>query len=101
MSHYRSKKLLKSADGQTCVLCGRCDGTVVAAHANSVALGKGRGIKCPDYYTAWVCRQCHDQIDGRIPMQFTWAKTPHELWEVAFIRTVGQWFQQGIITVTR
>lgn len=48
---FRSKKLLDSARDQPCVLCGS-KGTTVAAHANSVALGKGVGIKAPDYYTA-------------------------------------------------
>lgn len=44
------------------------DGTVVAAHyqgAQSGRLGKGMGIKPPDYFVADLCRRCHDQTDRR------------------------------------
>ena len=94
---FRSPKLIRSAKGQRCVLCGLdCSG---AAHANSVALGKGKGIKAPDYFTAWLCQRHHDMIDGRIPMQLGWGD-PKELWLFAFAKTVEQWFIQGIVEVT-
>jgi hypothetical protein len=73
------------------VLCGSV-GTTIAAHANSVALGKGTGIKAPDYYVAYVCVVCHDRIDGR-----RYCEDPQELWQKAFIRTVARWFEQGIV----
>lgn len=93
---WRSPKLLRKAEGQACTLCG-ARGTTVCAHANSVALGKGTGIKAPDYYTAWVCVRCHNQIDGR-----TGALTKDErqnLWQLGFVRTIGQLFEQDIIVV--
>lgn len=94
--HYRSKKLLDSAEGQSCVLCESI-GTTVSAHANSVALGKGTGIKVPDYYSAQVCQRCHDMIDGRIPLQGVPYASPFEMWTWAFFKTVARWFQQGIV----
>ena len=93
---YRNAKLLRAAKDQPCVLCGS-RGTTVAAHANSVALGKGTGIKAPDYYTAWVCQQCHDQIDGRRNADYHWKRC--EMWEKAFIKTVARWFELGIVEV--
>ncbi len=94
---YRNKKLLASAKDQPCVLCGSV-GTTIAAHANSVALGKGMGIKAPDFYTAWVCHSCHDRIDGRAAVG--WAYTSnHDMWVQAYIRTVARWFELGIVVV--
>jgi hypothetical protein len=93
---FRSPKLLRSAEGQACVICGSV-GTTIAAHANSVALGKGTGIKSPDYFTAWVCQFHHDLIDGR-QGKLT-REQRRELWEEAFILTVAEWFKHGIVIV--
>jgi hypothetical protein len=93
---FRSPKLLTSAKDQACQLCASL-GTTIAAHANSVALGKGTGIKAPDYYIAYVCHRCHDLIDGRAGGLTK--EERQELWTTAFIRTVKQWFDQGIVTV--
>jgi Protein of unknown function (DUF1364) len=93
---FRSPKLLKSAEGQPCMICGSV-GTTIAAHANSVALGKGTGIKAPDFYTAWMCQVCHDLYDGRIG-KLTKAEK-EEMWMTAYLRTVRWWFQQQIVIV--
>lgn len=93
---YLSKKLLASAEGQACTICGSV-GTTVACHANSVALGKGTGIKVPDYYTAHLCQVCHDLYDGRRG-NLTKAEK-EDMWQLAFIRTVKRWFDQGIVEV--
>lgn len=95
---FRSHKLLRSAEGQACVICGSV-GTTVPAHANSVALGKGTGIKAPDYYTAWVCQVHHDMIDGRRPLDPAFVDR-FELWTLAYLRTVKQWFEQKIVKVS-
>lgn len=94
---FRSPKLLRAAKDEPCVLCGR-RGTTVAAHANSVALGKGRGVKAPDCSIAWVCREHHDMIDGRIPMAIGWG-LPEELWLWAHAKTVQRWFERGLVEV--
>ncbi len=78
------------------MMCGRT-GTTVAAHANRVSLGKGTGIKAPDYYTAWLCYQCHDMADGRRGCPDPGDR--HAFWEQAFIRTVARWFELGIVCV--
>jgi hypothetical protein len=93
---YRSPKLLKSAQGQRCQYCDSL-GTTVSCHANRVALGKGTGIKAPDFYVAWLCQECHSLYDGR-----TGRLTKDEcdeLWTRAYLRTVREWFLQGIVGV--
>ncbi len=96
MSHYRSMALLRSADGQPCAnrRCG-AHGTTVAAHINSVAHGKGIGIKAPDYYTAHLCARCHDLVDGRAG---TLTKAEQrDLWMEAYLVTVERWFTMGLL----
>lgn len=93
---YRSKKLLASSEGQSCVICGDV-GSTVSAHANSVALGKGTGIKCPDFYVAHLCHTCHALYDGRAG-RLTKAEK-EDLWVTAYLRTVARWFNQGIVVV--
>lgn len=95
---FRSRALLDAANDQPCVLCHE-RGTTVAAHVNSVAFGKGLGVKAPDFFTAWVCQRHHDLIDGRIPGLT--AEQRMDLWRTAFMRTVEQWFLQGIVVVRR
>lgn len=97
MSHYRNQKLLDAAEGQPCVICGDCRSTV-AAHANSVALGKGTGIKVPDFYTAWVCQKHHDMIDGRVKLELPYG-SPFELWMWAYLKTVARWFNEEVVHV--
>lgn len=93
---YRSRKLLDAARGQSCVLCGAV-GTTVACHANSVALGKGTGIKAPDYFTAHFCQGCHDLYDGRKGKLTKEEK--RDMWITGFIWTIKRLFDQGIVVV--
>ena len=89
---YRSPHLLRLAQGQTCQACHMTSETVVACHVNSVALGKGTGIKAPDYYAAWLCGRCHDLYDGRAGRLTKEEK--YSMWMSAFLGTVAQWFVQ-------
>jgi hypothetical protein len=57
---YRNPKLLRLADGQSCVECGIRDGTVVSAHSNN---GKGMGIKASDATLMFLCYRCHTEYD--------------------------------------
>jgi len=91
---YVSQKLRKAAEGRPCVLCGSV-GTTVAAHSNSLAHGRGFAHKCPDYYTAYLCQRCHDEVDGRVGGLSKEEK--REKWLSAFVRTVAVWFEEGII----
>ena len=93
---FRSPKLLASAEGQPCVICGQ-RGTTVAAHANRVSLGKGVGIKCPDMYVADLCVTCHAFVDGRSG-KLTKAEK-WDMWVTAYLRTVKRWFDEGVVVV--
>jgi hypothetical protein len=63
------------------------DGTVVGAHSNSLRDGKGMGQKSHDVL-AYLCRACHDLVDGRIggmdraARRMLWLEAAHEtiLW---------------------
>jgi len=57
---YRNPKLLRLADGQSCVECGARDGTVVSAHSNN---GKGMGLKASDATIMFLCYRCHTEYD--------------------------------------
>jgi len=99
VSHYRNKKLLQAARGQACTACGAAgrEDVVVACHANSVALGKGTGIKVPDYYVAYLCAFCHDLYDGRAGKLTK--EERDEIWMRAYLKTVASWFTRGIVVV--
>lgn len=61
--NYRNRQLLDLARGETCACCGADDGTVVAAHSNQSAHGKGMSIKAHDCYIAFLCHRCHSWLD--------------------------------------
>jgi len=59
-------KLRDAADGQTCVRCGKQDGTVVLAHyfgPRRAAYGGGMSIKGHDAVGAHLCGACHSHMD--------------------------------------
>lgn len=63
-------KITKSARGEQCqvrlpFVCNGNPETVVLAHSNGSAAGKGIGMKAPDYLGAYACSACHDVVDGR------------------------------------
>ena len=61
--HYvRSKKLMEAYRRIPCMNCGRDDGTVCGAHANSAKYGKGKSIKADDNRCASLCNYCHIQV---------------------------------------
>lgn len=65
-------RITKSARMEQCqvrlpMVCNGRPDTVVAAHANGSAAGKGIGMKCPDYLIAYCCSDCHDVVDRRVP----------------------------------
>lgn len=95
---YRNRELLRSAQGKECAnpSCSQ-SGTTVSAHLNSVMHGKGMGIKAPDYYTAHLCQQCHDLVDGRtgnLSME-----ERQDIWMAAYLVTVARWFNDGVVHV--
>lgn len=62
----------RAARNQDCTIqlpgiCNRDPATSVLCHSNSLADGKGMGIKAPDTAAAFGCSACHDVLDGRRP----------------------------------
>jgi len=92
----RLPKLLKAANGAPCAICGEI-GTTVAAHSNALRHGHGIGVKPHDFYTAYVCQDHHDMIDGR-KGKLTLSEK-REMWELAWERTVAYWFENGIVVL--
>lgn len=91
----RLPNLLKAAKDSPCQACGADDGTIVAAHGPKSLCGGGMGTK-PSDFTAFLCAECHDIVDGRRLM--TWE--PHEraeLWTRALIRTLEHCYREGVL----
>jgi hypothetical protein len=90
--NWRSKKLTQSAKHESCVACGADDGTIVWAHSNEQAHGKGMGIKAHDLFGAYLCNRCHTQYDQAQPMfaypghQVTRREWFRGMWERSMIR---------------
>ncbi len=64
----RIPELLAAAEGHACIECGIRDGTVVAAHYNGLRqhrLGKGVSQKPHDLAVAFLCHDCHAEMDQR------------------------------------
>lgn len=95
---YRNKNLLQWA--KRCPYCMRCHrgntGTIVAAHSNQLRDGKGRGVKAPDFMVAYLCNDCHMEIDQGKDM--TKAER-FEAWDDAWRRTIAWLFNHGVLDV--
>ncbi len=68
----RMTPIRRAAQGEECTLalpgiCNRDPATVVLCHSNSLADGKGMGLKAPDTAACFGCSACHDVLDGRRP----------------------------------
>ncbi len=61
-----SPALRKAAAGESCVLCGIQDGTIVLCHLplNAWGFGSGKALKCPDWLGAHLCHRCHSDVDS-------------------------------------
>jgi Putative nuclease YbcO/Protein of unknown function (DUF968) len=93
---FRSRKLLDLARGQPCVMCGRDDGTVVAAHSNLMEHGKGKSIKAHDAATAHLCFVCHTEIDQGKEMS---REERRDFMLTAIVRTILRLFDQGRLEI--
>lgn len=98
---FESKKLRDAAEGQSCVRCGKNDGTVCGAHytgCRRLAYGGGMGIKVWDFLMAHLCARCHKEMD-------TASRDKHTAWEHSeeFLHlialTLARLFDRGIIQV--
>lgn len=95
---WRSKKLLATAkDVPYCMSCFTPnDGTVVAAHSNQQRDGKGTGIKAADYRIAFMCNQCHHEIDNGSGLS---RAKRLEIWEAAHRHSIGWLFDSGRVEI--
>lgn len=94
---YRNKKLLELLRRSPCQHCGIEDGTVAAAHANLLRLGKARGLKCPDFFTAALCFTCHQNLDQGAKMS---KAQREEMWIEAYLKTIAWLFENGHIQLS-
>jgi len=91
---YRNPKLLVACRQLPYQLCEIEDGTVIAAHSNQLADGKGKGIKASDYRIAALCFSCHMDLDQGNKLS---KDQRREFWEMAHRRTIGQLFERNLI----
>ena len=78
-------------------MCGRNNGTIVAAHSNQLRDGKGRGLKAHDYRVAALCFTCHMEIDQGKSLD---KAERIEAWEEAHRKTIGWLFENNYLTIT-
>lgn len=94
---YRSPKLLALArEAPHCMDCLRFNRTVVSAHSNQLRDGKGRSLKAHDYRIAFMCQDCHHEVDqgAKLTREERVAR-----WEDAHRRTIGWLFETGRLVV--
>jgi hypothetical protein len=91
---YKSKKLRDAARGESCVLCGCRDETIVLAHLPSAVYGMsaGTGQKTHDWLGAHLCLRCHTNMDS------VWRRNT-EIRMKALCLTLQRLFDKGIIKV--
>ena len=95
---FRSRPLLDACRQLECAHCGIDDGTVVAAHSNSLADGKGKGIKSSDSAVASLCFTCHQMLDQGKDLS---KEERREMWLAAHVRTLRQLIERGILKVAK
>jgi ribosomal protein S27AE len=93
---YRNKKLLEVVRESPCQNCGSQDGTVVAAHSNSLADGKGRGLKASDVKIAALCFRCHTELDQGAKLS---RQERRDMWVDAHIKTIAWLFENEKVVV--
>jgi hypothetical protein len=88
-------RLRQSARGQCCAfMLPGCDGgyeTTVLAHAPSEV--KATATKSDDFWSAYACYSCHNQIDlHKLPPE-----AEAKAWLRAIQRTQRIWYQEGLM----
>lgn len=94
---YRNPKILKAANGEACTFCNRQDGTIVAAHSNLGADGKGVGKKADDCFVAFLCSECHMGYDHKWLGSTGVLLLPQSGFEKAMKRTWKRLLERGIL----
>ena len=95
---YRNPALLRlAAKSPHCMSCKMANaGQVVAAHSNSIEDGKGMGMKASDACIAFLCHDCHSEVDqGR--QDRSWKR---ETWFDAYRATMRWLIESGHFIVS-
>lgn len=95
----RSKAIRDAANGESCTVCGRNDGTTVFCHLNESWAGKGTGQKADDI-GFFGCSFCHDVYDGRIKQTAGYhpAQEPKVIMR-AMYRTIRRLWELKVISI--
>jgi hypothetical protein len=94
-------KLREAARDQSCIRCGKRDGTVVGAHYTGVrrlALGGGFGKKCHDLFIADLCFECHREMDTNRNKETKWEHSEEFLFLI--VQTIGRRLEQGKLRIS-
>ena len=83
--------LRQQANGQTCVVCGSSNGTVVLHHIRVGGNG-GMGLKPPDHHGIEVCARCHDWAHSPLTTVSDW-----KILLAAYQRQVERWIERKAI----
>jgi hypothetical protein len=92
--------LRQLAKDQSCVRCGRQDGSVVLCHYTGprrLAYNGGFGIKVNDICAAHLCGKCHTEMDTLTRDKETKWQHSEEFLHLVML-TVLRLFEQGHIT---
>jgi Protein of unknown function (DUF1364) len=94
----RIATLRDSARTETCTHCGADDGTIVWAHSNALAHGRGASFKAHDLMGAYLCHRCHDLVDGRAGALTKQQKRFMfiEAWAASMVRLIEKGFFDGL-----
>ena len=93
---YRNKQLLEIVRKSPCQHCGIEDGSVVAAHANLLRLGKAKGMKCHDCYISALCFKCHFILDQGKDLS---KSEREEMWIESYLKTMKWLFENNLLSV--
>ena len=97
--YVRSRALLDSSEGQSCVRCGKRDETVVGAHYTGIRqhiYGKGKSVKAHDCCAADLCQECHEYFDR--PMCRKSVEASEEFLHCIVLTTIRR-MQRGVLVV--
>ena len=91
--YVRSKALLEACRLIPCQHSGVSDGTVCAAHSNSLSHGKARGVKADDNRVAALSYAVHSMLDQGSKLS---KAEREELWWNAHVKTVRELLKRGL-----
>lgn len=77
-------------------ICNRDNATVVWAHCNKMAAGKGKGLKAIEPLGSYACSSCHDAIDSRVRTSYTRMQLENAFYE-GMMRSFVKLVEKGLV----